>query len=156
MGDILEHGPKRSNDVQGDEHTGAGASVPTRRVNEAGADMLTVLPARTDGGADDTQNVQRFLEAAALLFSRGLSVRDVRGPRSTDIDIYAIEGEIEIRAATPGGLLIVTRRRIRRHSLRWVRLWPYVAIVLAAAVAIVLVWRGAQVLDLLSTWSKGV
>lgn len=98
----------------------------------------------------DAGAVDRFLTVVKKLFSTALTPGDVAAGRTNDVEAYVVGGELVISTTTPDGIVLTARKKITRRTLRWVRLWPYVTIVLALAVAILLVWRGDQILKVLT------
>lgn len=115
------------------------ALVPVPKANET--------PARKPDGANA---VDQFLDIVKKLFGKGLTASDITAGRNNDIDSHVGEGEIVISTTTPDGVVLTARKKIVRRTLRWVRLWPYVTIVLALAAAILLVWQGDQIIKLLA------
>lgn len=97
-----------------------------------------------DGGA-----VDHFLAVVKQLFG-GLSLGQVKPGRNSDITLLGGEGEVTVSGTTPNGITMTARKKFFGRTVRWIRLWPYVVIILALATAILLVLRGDQILKILA------
>lgn len=103
----------------------------------------------------DAQSVDDFLNTASKVLGSGISAKSVSIARDSDLDLSSGQGAITVRARLPNGLELEASRSLQRHSLRWRRLWPYIAIIIALASAILLAWHGSDLLGTLNEILRG-
>lgn len=127
-------------------------------IEPATADIIAMKPGATSNlpspdviTLDVTaEPVEAFLTTAKRVLGAGVSAQTVNVSRNSDLDLSSGRGEITVRARLPNGLELEAKRTLQRHSLRWRRLWPYLAAVLVIASAVIVAWNGTELLAALN------
>ena len=119
-------------------------SVPCNAPAAARNDVLEPIPLATRDGP----SVDEFLDTTKRVLGYAITTKGISIARDSDIDIASGKGEITVRSVLADGTQLEARRVIQRHTIRWRRLWPYLAIILVLTTALILAWHGDAVLKL--------
>lgn len=93
-------------------------------------------------------SVDDFLDTTKRVLGYAITTKGITIARDTDIDVASGKGEITVRSTLPDGTQLEARRVIQRHSIRWRRLWPYIAIILVLTTALIIGWHAETLLKL--------